>query len=477
MNNKSLGLLAGGMLLLLLIGSCKVPQVVLKQENKTVPSAYSGQQENAQNVADLNWRTYFADSNLVALIDTALQNNQELNIVLQEIEILKNEVRARKGEYQPFVNMGAGIASEKPGRYTRFGALEEQLEVKPGKAFPEPLQDFALGLSASWEVDIWKKLRNAKKAAMMRYLAGTEGKNFMVTNLIAEIADSYYELLAMDNLLKIIDQNIDIQSNALKVVRQQKDAARVTQLAVNRFEAQLLNTQNLRFAIRQHITETENKINFLTGRMPRPVVRSSDRYLDMPIDSFPAGVPAQLLLNRPDIRQAELQLAASKLDVQVARANFLPSLGIRADLGFQAFNPVYLVNPHSILFNLAGDLMAPLVNKNALYAAYNTATAQQIQAVYKYEQSILNAYTDVLNQLSKVQNFNQSYAIKNREVEILNQSTQIANTLFNSARADYAEVLLTQREALEARMDVVEIKMKQLDAKVNIYRALGGGWK
>lgn len=476
MRNKSFSLVTAG-LLLLFAWHCKAPQIALKAENKSVPLTYAGRPQDSLNIAGLNWRTYFADSNLAALIDTALAHNQELNILLQEIEIRRNEIQARKGEYLPFVQMGAGIGAEKPGRYTRFGALEEEIEVKPGTPFPEPLPDFTLGLRASWEVDIWKKLRTAKQSAVLRYLAGAEGKNFMTTNLIAEIAGSYYELMAMDNLLKIIDQNIEIQSDALNVVRQQKDAARVTQLAVNRFEAQLLNTQNLRFAIRQKITETENRINFLSGRMPGPIIRNSDQFLDLAIDSFPSGVPAQLLLNRPDVRQAELELSAAKLDVQVARANFLPALGVRADLGFQTFNPVYLVNPKSILFNLAGDLMAPLINKNALYANFNNATAQQIQAVFKYEQSILNAYTDVLNQLAKVDNFNRSYAIKSREVEILNQSTRIANTLFNSARADYAEVLLTQREALESKMDVVEIKMKQLDARVNIYRALGGGWR
>lgn len=477
MDNKSIRLLLGAMLILGSFGACKAPKVVLKQEQKSVPETFSNRKVDNTNIAEQNWRIYFADSNLVALIDTALVHNQELNILLQEIEISKNEVRARKGEYLPFVNMGAGIATEKPGRYTRFGALEEQLEVKPGKAFPEPLQDFGLGLSASWELDIWKKLRNAKKAAVMRYLASTEGKNFMTTNLIAEIADSYYELLALDNLLKIIDQNIEIQSSALNVVQQQKSAARVTQLAVNRFEAQLLNTQNLQYSIRQQIVETENRLHFLSGTMPRPINRNVDRFLGLAVDSFAVGVPSQLLLNRPDIRQAELELSAAKLDIQVARANFLPSLDIQADLGLQAFNPLYLLNPHSILFNLAGDMMAPLINKNAIYAQFNNASAQQVQAVYKYEQSILNAYVDVLNQLSKLENFNKSYALKTKEVEILNESTRIANTLFNSARADYAEVLLTQREALESKMEVIEIKKRQLDAKVNLYRALGGGWR
>jgi NodT family efflux transporter outer membrane factor (OMF) lipoprotein len=298
----------------------------------------------------------------------------------------------------------------------------------------------------------------------------------MQTNLIAEIADAYYELLALDNLLNIVNQNIDIQSSALKVVKQQKSAARVSQLAVNRFEAQLLNTRNLQYSIKQNLVQTENRINFLTGRFPHPINRNSEKFNELDVDSISAGIPSQLLVNRPDIRQAELELLASRLDVKSARAAFYPSLSLSAGLGFQAFNPSYLVQPESILYNLAGDLTAPLINRNAIRATYNTANAQQIQAIYEYEQTILNAYVDVVNELAKLENYSDSYNTKSQEVEILKQSIKIANSLFNSARADYAEVLLTQREALEAKIELIEIKKKQLNAKVNVYRALGGGW-
>lgn len=478
MKDKTIGSIWAAILILMALGGCKIPQMALKSENRSLPDVFlphSGR--DTSNIARLNWRTYFADSNLISLIDSALLYNQELNIIWQELAIGQNEVLARSGEYQPFVRWGAGAGVDKVGKFTRFGALEDQLELKPGKRFPEPLQDYSPGFVATWEVDIWKKLRNAKKAAVMRYLASVEGKNFMVTNLIAEIADAYYELMAMDNLLAIIDQSIAIQSDALKVVEQQKTAAKVTQLAVNRFQAQLLNTQNLRFVVQQQIVETENRIHFLTGKPTVPIVRNSSRLLAIQLDTFPSGIPAQLLLNRPDVRQAEQLLAASRLDVAVARANFLPSLGIRANLGLQSVNLAYLLNPESILFNLAGDLAAPLVNKKAIDAAYKTANAQQIQAVYRYEQSILNAFVDVRNQLAKMDNFSKSYATKNQEVDILNQSIRIATTLFNSARADYGEVLFTQREALASKMEIVEIKMQQLSAKVNLYRALGGGWQ
>lgn len=455
---------------------CATQQRTVKTESNAVPQSFTGSTDST-SIAKLNWKEYFADENLVSLIDTALKRNQELNITMQEMLISQNEIRARKGEYLPIVGLRAAAGFEKEGRYTRHGAVDEELEIKPGTAFPEPLPDFVAGAFASWEVDIWKKLRNAKKAAALRYLASVEGKNFAVTNLIAEIASSYYELMALDNLLDIVQKNVDLQTDALGIVKQQKDAAKLTQLAVNRFQAQLLNTKNLQYDIRQRIVETENRIHFLTGGFPKAIPRNSIAFNDIVVDSVAAvGLPSQLLRNRPDIRQAELQLSAAKLDVKVARANFYPQLSITAGTGFNAFNPAYIVKPESFLYNLAGDLMAPLVNRNGIKAAYNSANARQVQEVYNYEQTILNAYVDVVNQLAKVQNFSHSFETKSQEVDILMQSIVISNNLFRSARADYLEVLLTQREALESKMDLIEIKMKQLNAKVSIYKALGGGW-
>jgi NodT family efflux transporter outer membrane factor (OMF) lipoprotein len=456
--------------------ACTTPSLITKTENRRVPARYNNSQDTT-NTAKVRWQQYFTDPNLNALIDTALRNNQELNITLQEIQIARNEVRARTGEYLPFIGLQGGAGVEKVGRYTFRGATEATTDIEPDKEMPEPLPDFLLGAFASWEVDIWHKLRNAKKAALSRYLSSVQGKNFMVTNLIAEIATSYYELLALDNQLFIVQQNIEIQSNALEIVILQKAATRVTELAVRRFEAQVLNTRSLQYTIQQRITETENRINFLVGRFPQPVQRNAQSFNDLMPDTVYAGIPSQLLENRPDVKQAELELAAAKLDVKVAKANFYPSLRITGDIGLQAFDPSYLLKtPESMLFSLAGDLAAPLINRNAIKATYYSANARQVQAVYDYQRTILNAYIEVANQLSNINNMSQSYELKEQEVQALTQSITISNNLFRSARADYMEVLLTQRDALESRFDLVETKMRQMNAMVNIYRALGGGW-
>lgn len=454
--------------------SCKVPAINGKSENTTTPNSYTNILDTT-NSSKINWRNYFKDPLLISLIDSALGKNQELNITLQEIEISKNEVMARKGEYLPFLQLGAGAGPVRAGKYTWDGISEEALKTSPdpGRKY---IGEFMGGGIFSWELDVWKKLRNAKKSAALRYLSTIEGKNFMQTNIIAEIAASFYELMALDNLLEIVQQNIDIQTNALQVVRLEKDAAKVSQLAVNRFEAQLLNTKNLQYEIRQKITEAENRINFMAGRFPQPVKRNAVSFNMLPADPIFAGIPSQLLVNRPDIRQAELELAASRLDVQSARANFYPSFSLRAGLGFEAYNPLYLIKPASIFYSLGGELVAPLINKNAIKATYFNANAKQIQSVYNYERSILNAHIEVVNELSKIDNFTKSFETKAKEVDFLTQSITISNSLFRSARADYIEVLLTQREALDSRIELIEIKLKQLEARVNIYKALGGGW-
>jgi len=476
MSSKRILKYIGIICLSFLYAACTVPAIVLKKENKDVPANYKDVLDSV-NTTKIKWKDFFSDPYLNALIDTALRNNQELNIILQDINIAKNEVRARKGAYLPFVNIGGGAGIDKSARYTRQGAIDATTDIEPGKQIPDVLPDYLLAANISWEADIWKKLRNARKSAMYSYLATTAGKNFMVTHLIAEIANSFYELMALDNQLFIIKQNIEIQQNALAIVKLQKTAAKVTELAVRRFEAEVLKNQSRIFFIQQSIVETENRINFLVGRYPQPILRDSWIFIDLKTDSIQAGIPSQLLQNRPDIKQAELDLAAARLDVKVAKANFYPTLNITGAIGLEAFNPTYLVSkPASMMYNLGAGLFGPLINRNAIKATYYNASARQIQAAFNYERTILAAYIEVANQLSNINNLRKSYELRSKQVKTLTESIDISTRLFRSARADYMEVLLTQRDALESKFELIETKKKQMNAKVNIYQALGGGW-
>jgi len=461
----------------LAIAGCKTPAVATSATNNAIPESF-GTSKDTTNTAALQWRNFFTDKNLVALIDTALKNNQELQVTLQEIEIAKNDIRIKKSALLPTAGIRAGAGVEKVGRYTSQGAGDATTEIAPGKEFPDPLTDFTVAAYANWEVDIWKKLRNSKKAAVTRYLSSVEGKNFVLTNLIAEVASSYYELQALDNQLAIVKQNIGLQKNALEIVKIQKEASRATELAVQKFQAEVLKSQSLEFEIAQQIKETENRINLLLGRYPQEISRDTNDFIGLVPTAIQAGIPSQLLANRPDIKQAELDLAAAKLDVKVARAEFYPSFEISGAVGYQAFKTSYLFqSPQSLLYSLAGELVAPLINRNAIKAEFKNANARQIQAMYNYERVILKAYLEVSNQLSNVENLEKSYNLKSKQVEALNRSIEASNDLFRSARVDYFEVLMTQRDALESKLELIDTKKEQLNAMVNVYKDLGGGWK
>lgn len=463
---------------LVFLHACAIPKISPRDTEVDLPEQYENVPSDTSNSAMVNWRELFGDPYLANLIDSALTGNKELYILLQRIARSQNEIMAREGEYQPFVNAGFGADADKVGQYTRNGAVEENLEIEEGKAFPKVLTNFELGLFASWELDVWKKLRNARKVAVLEYLSSVEGRNFVITNLVAEVAEAYYELIALDNQLDNLQQNIAIQQDAFEVVKLLQQSGRENSLAVRRFEAEVQKNRSEIFAIRQEITVTENHINFLLGRSPRPIQRAQGGIIERAPELINPGLPSQLLLNRPDVRKAELELEARKLDIQVARANFYPSFDLRAGLGYQAFDPKFMLStPESIAFSLAGEAVAPLVNRKAIKAEYLSANAMQVEAAYEYEQTILNAYREVANQLANMRNLESSFSLKQQQVDALVNSIEIANQLFQSARADYMEVLLTQRDALEARTELIELKKEMLVSSVQLYKALGGGWQ
>ncbi len=463
----------------ILVG-CKAPMatVVQDQVKNEIPQQFEKASDSANNSGTTPWKQFFTDPNLTNLIDTALKNNQELLITMQEIEIAKSNVLAKKGHLSPTVRAGAGAGVSKAGRYTSEGAGDATTEIEPGKEMPDPLGNFEGGISANWELDIWKKLSTEKESAVAHYLATVEGKNFVLSSLIAEVADNYYDLLALDNQLDIIQQYIELQKKALEIAKIQKQAMAATELAVKKFEAELAKSKASEFDLRQQITEKENQINALLGRYPQPVVRSKESFMSTLPPTVYTGIPSQLLANRPDIKQAEYELKSAKLDVEAARKEFYPSLEISAALGLEAFKPSYLVKmPQSLAYGLGADLAGPLINKSAIKANFQTADARQIQALYEYDKTILNAYLEVANLMSKVKNIGEYYQLKSQETEALDQSIGIANQLFRNSRADYLEVLMNQRDALDAKMEQIEAKQKQLSTVVDIYKSLGGGWK
>jgi NodT family efflux transporter outer membrane factor (OMF) lipoprotein len=462
--------------LITMIQAC-APKATLKDPDTSVPEQFPGGGQDRATSASIKWDEFFHDSDLLHLIDTALANNKEVKIMLQRMNMAQNEIKERKGEYLPFVGLAAGADVEKVGHYTRDGAAERSLEIIEGEEIPEYLGNYQFGLYSTWEIDVWKKLRNSAQVAALEYMASREGKNFLVTNLVAEIAHSYYELVALDNQLVNLEQNIRLQEQGIQVIQQLKQYGRANLLAIKRYEGEVSKNKAEIYQIMQEIVEVENSINLLLGRPPQPIRRSSGGFLEFAPNLIQTGIPSQLLQNRPDIRKAELELTAAQLNIDVARANFYPSFEIKAGYGYEAFQSKYLFSPESMTVSLAGEIMAPLVNRQAIKAQYKNANARQIQAAYEYEQTIINAYTEVANKMSNIENLEKQFQLKSDQVSALSESVELVNQLFQSARAEYLEILLTQREALEARMELIELKQKQIVATVDLYRALGGGWR
>ena len=462
----------------LIFPGCKTIITNLSITENKIPLSFNSSQTDTATIAALNWSQYFSDTLLVKLIDTAISGNIDLQMALQRIESARASVKLVKGATLPQValNMNGGV--RKFGLYTMDGAGNITTEIIPGKIVPINLPDMYVGLNASWEIDIWGKLQNQRKSAFANYLSSIEGTNFVISNLVADVALAYYELIALDNELVIITQTIRQQQEALEVVKLQKDAGRSNELVVQQFHAQLLNSKIYEFEINQKILEQVNLINFLLGRYPKSIERRKENiFFKIPLD-ISSGLPSQLLSNRPDLREAEFQLQATMFDLKVAKAAFFPNLMITAGIGFQAFNSKFLfVNPASLAYSALGGLVAPLVNRNALKAQFNTAKASQLSAMYNYQKTILNGYVEVVNELSNLDMLQQVISLKQKHSDVLTQSVETAYELYKSGRATYLEVLLIQQNSLQTQLELINVNKRQHFAMVNIYKALGGGWR
>ncbi len=455
-------------------------ELLQKKQSFNVPKKYNTPQlsdvDSAHSAASISWRKFFSDPYLVHLIETALANNQEFNIAMQEIQIAANEVKEKQAEYLPKVGLGAGGSYIRPSENTQEGVLDE---ITQREFYRYPNFNLNLGPSLSWEVDVWKRFRNAKEAARMRMVAQYEVRNYLISRLVTEIARNYYELMALDTSLKILDENITIQEAAFLKMQLLKRYGKANQLAVNRFEAQMLKTKSQRFETRQRIVEKENRLRVLTGIYDSaPILRHSEQFMAMTVDELQTGVPAQLLENRADIRRAEAAIKAAKLDLKSVKAQLYPSVTIKAGAGFSGFSPALLFQtPQSLFYDAIGDITMPLINRRAIIARIKTADNYQTQTVLTYEQTLLQAYTDVLNEVSNIRNMQQAFDKKKGEVVLLDESIVTANQLFKYAKATYVEVLLTQEEKLNAERELVEVKMNLVGSRVDLYRALGGGWR
>ncbi|MGV3639860.1 MAG: efflux transporter outer membrane subunit [Adhaeribacter sp.] len=475
----SLLLLVG---LQVLLGSCKVADPVRLPPARSLPASFGGAADTVSS-AQGAWRDFFTDPYLVALLDTALLYNPDLLMAMERVEMASSRVLAAKGELRPAVSAGAHAGVDKFGDYTMNGVGNYDTNFSPNinadQQIPNKLvPDYLLGLRSTWEVDLWGKLKARRKAAFSRYLASENGRQLVQTALVAQVARLYYQLVALDSEQEILTRNIALQQLALDVIKIKKAGGRETELAVQQAAAQLLNTRSLQLATTQQIKATENLVNQLLGRYPQPIARQKALDQQQLPTAVQAGVPAALLRRRPDIQQAEWELAAAKADVTAARAAFLPSLTLTPHLGLNAFKAALLLQaPASLAFGVLGSVSAPVFNRYRLKSDLRYSAAANREAYYGYQQAILQGFQEVVTGLSAIDNYRQVQELKSQEVAALQQAVNVSNDLFMGGYASYLEIITAQRGALAAELELVHNRRDMFLATVDLYRALGGGWQ
>ena len=458
------------LVILMSIVACKTPQATMPQD--TLKDSLPTLSKDSSVTISPAWREFFQDPMLQKLIETALQNNQDLKITLQELAIAKSAITAKQAALLPSVtaNIGAGVS--KVGRYTAEGAGNVGTEITPGHKIPTVIPDLNPSLQVDWTIDLWNKLNSGKKAAVERYLASEAGQRAIKSQLVADVAENYYLLLALDYKLSVMQQYISLQKDAVRIAQIQKEADADTQLAVEKFEAELAKAQADEFLLRQSIVETENNLNLLLGRFPQTIQRTKVDFLQLPMPTTAHSLSTQLLLQRPDVIQAEHQLKAAKWDVETARKEFLPSFNISAAIGLNAFNPKYLFKlPESLVFNALGGLTAPLINKKAIQANFAQADALQIEALYNYDKTLLTAFIETSTLQSKISNIKLLQQFKQKQSDALIRAVSAAQKLYLNNRATYLEVIDSERGQLDCKMELIDAKSQQLSTLIEMYSA------
>lgn len=442
---------------------------------KELPTNYDN--PSSESITRINRKEYLNDSILTKLIDSAFIYNNDLQMAFQKIEMAKSSLQFYKGKLNPEININLSGGVRRFGLYTMDGAGNSTTDIIPNKRVPVNLPDIFTGFQANWEVDFRGKLNNQKKAAYAKLLSTEEGIKYIKTNLVTEIATRYYELIALDNELEIIKETITKQKEALEYVKAQKDAGKTNELAVLQFSGQLQNLLMLELEIQQQILRNENGLNLLVGRFPQTIHRNKES-LYQANTVLQKGLPSDILNTRPDIKAAELNLSAAKLDVKAAKAAFLPSFNIISGIGFQAFNSSYLFKtPESMAFNLLGGLVAPLVNKSAIKANFNLANANEIEALSMYQQKIINGYVEVVNEFAELNNLTAINTIAKKKNEETNLAVDNALSLYKSARVPYIDVIIAQQNALQSNIELINVAKRKKITALNVYKSIGGGWE
>ena len=420
------------------------------------------------SMADLSWKELFTDPYLVQYIEEGLQNNIDIRVAIQQV--LSAEAYAKQGKagYLPSFGLGANATRSYISKNGQQGAL-----LNGGK---DHMDQFQISGNLSWEADIWGKIRSNRRASEADYLRTVAAHQAVKSRLVSDIASTYYQLMALDSQLEITKKSIMVRDSSVTTIQALKDAGNVTQVAVDQNVAQYNNARALQVDLETAIFQTENVLSILLGQQPQEYARSVLDEQQLQTD-LKLGVPTTLLSNRPDVIAAEYNLVRAFELTNVARSNFYPSLTISATGGFQSLELDQILNTNSLFANLVGGLAQPVFNQRKIRTQKEVAEAQQEQALLEFKRSLLIAGNEVSNALYAYNAETEKFEYRTLEVEALRSAERNSDELLKNGFANYLDLLTARQSALSAELNVIEGKLQQLLSIVDLYQALGGGWK
>ena len=338
------------------------------------------------------------------------------------------------------------------------------------------IDQFELSAALSWEADIWGKIRSNKRAFQASYLQSVAAHQAVKTQLIASIASTYYQLIALDEQLKVTRETIKTREKGVETIQALKEAGQENQVAVDQNIAQYNNAKALEVDLEVAIFQAENTLSLLLGKSPQHFDRNSldNQTID---NELKLGLPATILRNRPDVMAAEFGLIQTFELTNVAKSNFYPSLTLSATSGLQSLDIDKLFNTSSLFANLVGGIAQPILNGRQIKTQHEVAKAQQEQALLTFKQTLLNAGNEVSNALYSYQAEVKKYEFVNNEVEALRKAEANSDELLKNGFANYLDLLTARQSVLTAELSVIDNKLQQLLSVVTLYEALGGGWK
>jgi outer membrane protein, multidrug efflux system len=459
-------------LILLIASACKVgksykqPELPLPQQFRAVATA------DTSSIADIEWKQFFTDASLQNLIDSGIHYNYDLQLAVKRMEEAQQRMKQAKLLQLPSLNLQITAQSTNPSNNSLNGI---SLESFLGK---NHIEDYTTALNLSWEADIWGKLRLQKEATIAQYLQTYEGLKAVQTQLVANIAYGFYNLVMLDAQLSIAKKNLLLNDSTVQLTLLQRNAGEVTTLAVQQAEVQKQSTALLIPQLEQSIQVQENALSVLTGALPDTIKRSIQlAQLSTPED-LSAGLPAAIVSRRPDVRANELALQAANAQVGVAQAYMYPSLTISATGGVNAFQASnWFSIPASLFGSVAGGITQPILQRRELKTQLEVAKIQREQSVIQFRQSVLTAVSEVSDAMVKNIKLKDQQQIASAQVDTLQHAIKNAKLLYKSGMANYLEVITAQGNALQAELNLASVKRQQLSAVVELYKALGGGWK